>query len=354
MSAAHGRLDRQLQFLIEADKIKSIVRRSKQFHSDRFENDAEHSWHIALMAAVLAEHANEPVDLTRVLTMLLIHDVVEIDAGDTVVYLRSNDTADREAAAARRIFGLLPEDQAERYLSLWEEFEAREPHHLRSSRWSELADRRRRGEPVEVRQTRDRSLLCRATAAGAVGPRPAVPDRAQWPGPRADTLVVRTARPRAVLLVLVWLAVLGGESVHAQASIPDIDAEETPLHWAAEHSLLGIAGRLIENGAPVSAPDQFGRTPLHAAVRSPTMVRLLLDAGADVNAADVFGRTPLHEALPYPESVQLLIDAGADITAEDFIGNTPLERSLRYGIGSRNLRVVELLIEAGAGAPRGE
>ncbi|MFW5716195.1 MAG: HD domain-containing protein [Spirochaetota bacterium] len=107
MSAAHGRLDRQLQFLIEADKIKSIVRRSKQFHSDRFENDAEHSWHIALMAAVLAEHANEPVDLTRVLTMLLIHDVVEIDAGDTVVYLRSNDTADREAAAARRIFGLL-------------------------------------------------------------------------------------------------------------------------------------------------------------------------------------------------------------------------------------------------------
>lgn len=159
----------------------------------------------------------------------------------------------------------------------------------------------------------------------------------------------RTARALALVgLVLAHLALLS--SVVAQP-IPDVESESTPLHWAAENGLLRIAESLIANGALVSAPDQFGRTPLHRAVRYPGMVALLLRSGAAVNAADVFGRTPLHEALPYPESVVLLIDSGADITARDFLGNTPLERTLRYGTGSRNRQVIELLIAAGAGAP---
>lgn len=133
-------------------------------------------------------------------------------------------------------------------------------------------------------------------------------------------------------------------------TIPRIEAEETPLHWAAEHGLLTIAEALIENGAAVNAPDQFGRLPIHRAVSHPAMVALLLDAGADVNGADIFDRTPLHEALQYPESVVLLIDYGADITAEDFLGETPLERTLRYGTRRRNLMVIQLLISAGAGA----
>jgi hypothetical protein len=177
----------------------------------------------------------------------------------------------------------------------------------------------------------------------------------------ADTLVVKTVpgarRVRATLRGMALVAVCGvlvaGVAPHAQ-TIPDIDADETPLHWAAGNGLLSMAAGLIENGAVVSAPDQFGRTPLHRAVATPTMVEFLISAGADVNVADVFGRTPLHEALPYPETVELLLEAGADITARDFIGNTPLDRTLRYGTGSRNRRVIELLIAAGAGAPSGD
>lgn len=159
-------------------------------------------------------------------------------------------------------------------------------------------------------------------------------------------------RPILYLCAVLALVVVG---THASAqSIPDIEADETPLHWAARNGLLDIARGLVANGAAVSAPDQFGRTPLHRAVASPSMVAFLIDAGADVNAADVFERTPLHEALPHPESVVLLLDAGADITARDFLGNTPLERTLRYGTGSRNRQVIELLIAAGAGAPSDE
>jgi len=135
-------------------------------------------------------------------------------------------------------------------------------------------------------------------------------------------------------------------------TIPGIENEETPLHWAAGNGLTGIAAQLIDNGALVSAPDHFGRTPLHRAVRSSSMVALLIDSGAAVNTADVFGRTPLHEALPYPDTVRLLLAAGADVAAEDFMGNTPLERTLRYGTGSRNRTVITLLLEAGAGAPQ--
>lgn len=153
----------------------------------------------------------------------------------------------------------------------------------------------------------------------------------------------------AVVLVTFLVPV---SSVGAQR-IPPVEARATPLHWAAENRLLGIATGLIENGALVDAPDEFGRTPLHSAVRSTAMVELLLAAGADVNAADIFGRTPLHEALPYPESVRVLLEAGADIRVRDSFGNTPLERTLRYGTGSRNRAVIELLLAAGAGGPRG-
>lgn len=153
---------------------------------------------------------------------------------------------------------------------------------------------------------------------------------------------------RAIALVLT----LTMPSVMLAAQpIPDVEAEETPLHWAAANGLTRIAELLIGNGADVSAPDAFGRTPLHRAVQSPEVVALLLRSGASVNAQDVFGRTPLHLALPYPESVVLLIDSGADLDARDFLGNTPLDRATAYGTGSANLRTVELLVLAGAGAP---
>jgi len=135
-------------------------------------------------------------------------------------------------------------------------------------------------------------------------------------------------------------------------NFPDLDAEETPLHWAAEHGLYSITEQLIANGALADAPDQFGRTPLHLAVPYGDLVALLLGSGANVNTADMFGRTPLHAALPYQGTVAMLLDAGADIAAEDFLGDTALERTLRYGTRSRNLEVINLLLAAGAGAPR--
>ncbi|AHF89028.1 phosphohydrolase [Opitutaceae bacterium TAV5] len=126
--SAADRIAQQFAFIIEADRLKEIFRQSLLSRSGRRENDAEHSWHICLMAMVLAEHSNTPVDLLRVIRMLLIHDIVEIDAGDTYAY----DTAgmatqpEREARAADRLFGLLPADQAAGFRALWDEFEARE------------------------------------------------------------------------------------------------------------------------------------------------------------------------------------------------------------------------------------
>lgn len=121
------RLARQLDFLIECDRLKEIVRQTLNVHSGRQENDAEHSWALCLFVMTLAEHSNAPIDVLRVMKMLLIHDVVEIDAGDTFAYdtTRLVDQHEREAAAATRIFGLLPEDQAGEFRSLWDEFEAR-------------------------------------------------------------------------------------------------------------------------------------------------------------------------------------------------------------------------------------
>ncbi len=123
------RLEQQLRFLIELDRMKQIVRQTILIDGSRQENDAEHSWHMAVMAVLLAEYAVEPgLDLLRVLKMVLIHDVVEIDAGDTFVYDTAGyaHKAERERKAADRIFGLLPPDQGAEIRDLWEEFEAQE------------------------------------------------------------------------------------------------------------------------------------------------------------------------------------------------------------------------------------
>lgn len=122
------RLKKQLEFIVEVDKIKNIGRQTYLSDGKRKENDAEHSWQIALMAFLLNEYANDGVDVLKVMTMVLIHDIVEIDAGDTYAYdAEGNKTKEaREKAAAKRIFGLLPDDQGEYLKSLWEEFEAYE------------------------------------------------------------------------------------------------------------------------------------------------------------------------------------------------------------------------------------
>ncbi len=123
------RFKKQLQFIIEIDKLKQIYRRTFIMDSSRTENDAEHSWHLALLVILLSEYAAEQgLDLHRVLKMVLIHDIVEIDAGDTYLYDQqaAQDKAEREQQAADRLFGLLPEDQAQELRELWDEFEARE------------------------------------------------------------------------------------------------------------------------------------------------------------------------------------------------------------------------------------
>ena len=119
------RLRQQMDFCREIDKEKEVFRQSYLCSGNRRENDAEHAWHAALMAVILEEYANEKVDLLKTITMLLIHDVVEIDAGDTYAYdvERLKSQAEREAKAADRIYGLLPEDQRERMLALFREFE---------------------------------------------------------------------------------------------------------------------------------------------------------------------------------------------------------------------------------------
>jgi len=116
---------KQVAFIKEIDKLKYIQRKTKLFNSDRHENDAEHSWHLAVMAMVLAEHADKPVDILKVVKMVLIHDLVEIDAGDVFIYdtTKKHTNTDEERLAAKRIFGLLPQEQAAEYIAIWEEFE---------------------------------------------------------------------------------------------------------------------------------------------------------------------------------------------------------------------------------------
>ncbi len=119
------RLRKQMDFILEVDKSKMVGRQTYLSDGSRKENDAEHSWHLALMAVLLSEYANEKIDVLKTVTMVLIHDIVEIDAGDTYAYdEKGNETKRaRELAAADRIFHILPEDQAKYMRSLWDEFE---------------------------------------------------------------------------------------------------------------------------------------------------------------------------------------------------------------------------------------
>jgi putative hydrolase of HD superfamily len=120
-----NRLEEQMRFILEVDKLKSIVRQNYIIDQSRKEDDAEHSWHLALMCAVLSEYSNQKIDIVKTITMVLIHDIVEIDAGDTYAYdVQANASKHRrELAAANRVFQLLPEDQAITMRSLWDEFE---------------------------------------------------------------------------------------------------------------------------------------------------------------------------------------------------------------------------------------
>jgi len=123
-----GRMADQFRFLLEADRLKGVIRLNQIADGSRRENTAEHSWHLALFAMVLQDYAVEPVDIWRVVQMLILHDLVEIEAGDTPLHL-TLDTTDQEAreqAAADILFGLLPEDQGRNFRALWEEFEAAE------------------------------------------------------------------------------------------------------------------------------------------------------------------------------------------------------------------------------------
>ncbi|WP_313616406.1 HD domain-containing protein [Agrobacterium sp.] len=124
---SNGRLAQQLRFILEVEKLKTVLRRTPLLDGSRRENDAEHTWQLAMMAVVLAEYSDEEIDLTRVLKMILIHDIVEIDAGDTFIYdsVAMQDQEEREKLAADRLFGLLPDDQRTELRGLWDEFEAR-------------------------------------------------------------------------------------------------------------------------------------------------------------------------------------------------------------------------------------
>lgn len=130
------KLLRQIDFIKEIDKLKYIQRKTKLFNSDQYENDAEHSWHLALMAMILFEHADESVDILKVIKMVLIHDIVEIDAGDTFIYdtQKAHSNTEEERLAANRIFGLLPGSQAEELIAIWEEFEAGETQDAKFAR----------------------------------------------------------------------------------------------------------------------------------------------------------------------------------------------------------------------------
>ena len=120
-----SRLSRQFEFILEADREKSILRRTLHSDGKTPENDAEHAWHMALMCVLLSEYSNEEIDVLRTISMVLIHDIVEIDAGDTYAYDAKGALTQRarEEKAADRLYGILPPDQGEKLRALWEEFE---------------------------------------------------------------------------------------------------------------------------------------------------------------------------------------------------------------------------------------
>lgn len=125
----HERLEQQIAFIIEIDKLKHVYRRTFLMDGSRAENDAEHSWHLAMMAMLLSEHAQEEqLDILHIMKMVLIHDIVEIDAGDTYLYdeQAAHDKSEREQRAADRLFTMLPDEQAQEFRALWDEFETKE------------------------------------------------------------------------------------------------------------------------------------------------------------------------------------------------------------------------------------
>lgn len=128
MNSEFDELLQQIAFIHEIDKLKYIQRNTRLFGSERKENDAEHSWHLSMMAIVLAKYSNEPVDIYKVLKMLLVHDIVEIDSGDIFLFdaIVNHDNTISERKAAERIFGLLPAEQAGELVAVWEEFETGE------------------------------------------------------------------------------------------------------------------------------------------------------------------------------------------------------------------------------------
>lgn len=130
------RLDKQFDFFREIDKEKFIQRQTYLTDRERKENDAEHAWHMALMTILLSEYANEKIDVLKTVTMLLLHDIVEIDAGDTYAYDEDakKTQREREEKASERIFGILPEDQKNQFQAIWEEFEAGETAEARFAR----------------------------------------------------------------------------------------------------------------------------------------------------------------------------------------------------------------------------
>ena len=130
------RLYKQFAFARELDKEKLIGRQTYLANGERKENDAEHAWHMAIMALILSEYANEEIDVLRTISMILIHDVVEIDAGDTYAYDENGKKSqrEREVKAAERLFGMLPKDQAVKFRNLWEEFEAQETKEAKFAR----------------------------------------------------------------------------------------------------------------------------------------------------------------------------------------------------------------------------
>ena len=136
LSMQNEDLLKQIEFIKEIDKLKYIQRKTKLFNSDRNENDAEHSWHLAVMALILTQHANTDIDILKVVKMVLIHDIVEIDAGDVFIYdtQKNHSNTDEELMAAKRIFGILPKEQAEEFIAVWEEFEAGETNEAKFAR----------------------------------------------------------------------------------------------------------------------------------------------------------------------------------------------------------------------------
>jgi putative hydrolase of HD superfamily len=140
LNGTAGRLSQQVAFLLEADRLKTILRRTPLADNSRLENSAEHSWHLALAALTLHEHAPDGADLDHTVALVIVHDLVEIDAGDTFAYAVDDQDgkAERERAAADRLFGLLPPEQGQWFRALWEEFEAQETP---SSRYANALDR---------------------------------------------------------------------------------------------------------------------------------------------------------------------------------------------------------------------